>query len=111
MSIPRHAGKLLSTATRSFKSHSLSIRSRYASTALPSSAISIDEKLVRLARQTLSKAAEAGGPSNGESSNDGEAAKKKKSLETLRDALRNWQETSDVGCSNFFEFRSHVPRP
>lgn len=99
MTISRHASTLISSSTRSLKLQvpCLWNRIRCASTALPSSTASIDEKLVRLARQTLSKGAEGANLNNGDgSSNDGEAAKKKKALETLRDALRNWQETSDV---------------
>lgn len=102
MTISRHASKLVTTSTRSLNGIKTLNAKRYASTALPSNTISIDEKLVRLARQTLSKAAanaENGTLSNNESSssnNDGEAAKKKKNLETLRDALRNWQEVTDV---------------
>jgi hypothetical protein len=55
--------------------------------------VALDEQLVRLARQTLSQAAESNNASN---INDGEAAKKNKQLETLRDAMRNWQNTFDV---------------
>lgn len=82
---------------------------RHASTSLPSAgagaAAALEEKLVRLARQTLSKAATAtaagagaSDPSTeGHSVNDVEAAKRTKQLEGLRDALREWQETHDVG--------------
>lgn len=85
---------------------------RHASTALPSSAVAIDEKLVRLARQTLSKAATASSSDTSNSSlviNDIDAAKRTKQLETLRDALKDWQTTFDVSvlrglilCTCFF---------
>lgn len=110
---------LLSTASRSLRyslkrsRHSL----RYASTALPSSSVPLDEKLVRLARQTLSKAAaelnnnSANGDSN--NNNDAETAKKKKHIETLREALKEWQAITDVSSGFFFFFtqysRARVP--
>lgn len=121
MSIHRPASQLLlSTASRSIRySHKQSRHSvRYASTALPSSSVPLDEKLVRLARQTLSKAAAESNSSNnanGESNshNDAETARKKKHIETLREALKEWQATTDVSTSFFFFFThsptTHVP--
>lgn len=116
MSIQRQASQLLSsTASRSLRySHRQSRHSlRYASTALPSSSVPLDEKLVRLARQTLSKAAaelnnnSANGDSN--NNNDAETAKKKKHIETLREALKDWQATTDVSAGFFFFF-THYSR-
>lgn len=67
---------------------------RHASTALPSSAANLDDKLVKLARQTLSKAATAASdPSN---ANDYESAKRLKQLEGVREALQAWQKQADV---------------
>lgn len=109
MSLSRQASQLISHSTRSLLSRTpLSLSLRHASTALPSNAVPLDEKLVRLARQTLSKAAE-NNASNAESSKtgasgDAESAKKKKRLETIRDALKEWQATTDVGSLLFWPF-------
>jgi hypothetical protein len=67
---------------------------RHASTALPSSAANLDEKLVKLARQTLSKAAAAA--SDASSLNDYEYAKRLKQLEGVRESLQAWQKQADV---------------
>lgn len=57
--------------------------------------VPLDEKLVRLARQTLSKAAEDNAAATA-SGNAIEAAKRTKQLEGLREALKTWQDNATL---------------
>ena len=95
MSWPRCVCKLARRSVRP------TIPSRYASTALPSSSANLDEKLVKLARQTLSKAAASAAANAPGNANDYEHAKRLKQLEGVREALAAWQKQADVCYANF----------